>query len=363
MIEASDGGSCLAVAALATRTRGLAVCAVALLLLGAPAVTAQDRVVRDADQDAGGISSFVDVMRPVVRAARLGRLEEHEKPFVFRPDFLKGVDGRTYVPYTLTIDGGRISSPAPTLYVCVTERSDGTATGPAESPAGAPGCVFEDAYSAEVNPQSAAPVYLNRAFELRAGDYDAYVAIRDDGRRPGAGQDVSPARVMLLRERLVVPDLWAPELRISSVLVGNVESLDSPLTAERQLLEPYTIGTFRVAPRRRLTYRPAEDLSFLYFVYGAGPTGGAKPNLTIEYRFHRRIAGTEVYFTRTRPERLNARTMAPEFDMTQGHEVAGGHAVPLASFSAGDYRLEIRVTDNTSGAFASRDVVFTVRAR
>ena len=336
-----------------------------LLLLGALPVAAQDRAVRGgpAATDEGSVSSFVDVMRPVVRAARLGRLEEHDKPFTFQPDFLKGADGRTYVPYTLTIDGGRISSPAPSLYICVTDRSHVGSAGPPDVPADGPGCVFEDAYAAEGNPGSAAPLYLSRAFELHAGDYDVYVAIRDDARESSEGLDASPARVLLLREQLAVPDLWAPELRISSVLVGEVGSLDSPLTPERQLLEPYTIGTFRVAPRRRLSYGQEEELSFLYFVYGAGPPGGAKPNLTIEYRFHRRTAGTEVYFTRTRPERLDDRTMPPEFDMTRGHEIAGGHAVALAPFPAGEYRLEIRVTDNTSGGFATRDVVFTVHGR
>ena len=337
--------------------------AAAILMLGAAPAAAQDRVARSepADRNAGAARSLVDVMRPVVRAARRGRLEEHEKPFAFEPDFLKGAGGRTYVPYTLTIDGGRIESPTPALYVCVTKRIAPGPEPPRDAPADGPGCVFEDAYAAEINPASAAPLYLSRAFELPAGDYDVYVAIRDDGGGFGDRQDASPATVMLLRERLTVPDLWTPELRISSVLVGNVEPLDAPLTAERQMLEPYTIGTFRVAPRRRLSFRRREDLSFLYFVYGAGPPGGAKPNLTLEYRFHRRTAGSEVYFTRTRPERLNARTMPPEFDMTQGHEIAGGHAVALASFPTGDYRLEIRVTDNTSGAFATRDVAFTVR--
>ena len=348
--------------ALAPCARTLAARAAALLLLGSPPVAAQDRVVRNepADWDASA-RSLVDVMRPVVQAARLGRLEEHDKPFAFQPDFIKGVGGRTYVPYTLTIDGGRIASLAPALYLCVTERTASDPPGPRDPPPEGPGCVFEDAYVAEVNAAPAAPAYLSRAFELLAGDYDVYVAIRDDGRGSEDRQDAPPATVMLLRERLTVPDLWTPELRISSVLVGNVEPLDAPLTAERQMLEPYTIGTFRVAPRRRLSFRRREDLSFLYFVYGAGPPGGAKPNLTLEYRFHRRTAGSEVYFTRTRPERLNARTMPPEFDMTQGHEIAGGHAVALASFPTGDYRLEIRVTDNTSGAFATRDVAFTVR--
>ena len=53
--------------------------------------------------------------------------------------------------------------------------------------------------------------------------------------------------------------------------------------------------------------------------------------------------------------------MPPEFDMTQGHRMVAGRAVPLEPLPVGSYRLEIRVTDNTSGALATRDVAFTVQ--
>ena len=126
--------------------------------------------------------------------------------------------------------------------------------------------------------------------------------------------------------------------------------------------EPYTIGTYRVTPAYRLSFSRSEELTFFYVVYGAGPPGGAKPDLTVEYHFRRRTAGGEAYFTETEPERLNAQTMPPEFDMTLGHTIAGGRGVPLAPFPAGEYRLEIGVTDHTSGASVTREVTFTVQA-
>ena len=51
----------------------------------------------------------------------------------------------------------------------------------------------------------------------------------------------------------------------------------------------------------------------------------------------------------------------PEFDMRLGHRVVAGRAVPLEPLLVGSYRLEIRVTDNPSGAVATRDVAFTVQ--
>ena len=134
-----------------------------------------------------------------------------------------------------------------------------------------------------------------------------------------------------------------------------------PPEMSRRMPGRYTIGTFRVLPRHRLRFTPREELSFLYFVHGAGPAGGAKPDLTIEYLFHRATIAGEQLFSWTDPEDYNARTVPPEFDMTLGHQIVAGRAVPLEPLPVGSYRLEIRVTDNTSGAVATRDVAFTVQ--
>ena len=94
---------------------------------------------------------------------------------------------------------------------------------------------------------------------------------------------------------------------------------------------------------------------------GAGPPGAAKPDLSIEYRFHRATVTGEQLFTWTEPEQYDARTMPADFDMTRGHRVVAARAMPLESFPVGSYRLEVRVTDDTSGASATRDVVFFVQ--
>ena len=44
----------------------------------------------------------------VVDAARTGQIELAEDPFELSPNYLKGTDGNTYVPFTLTIDPARI---------------------------------------------------------------------------------------------------------------------------------------------------------------------------------------------------------------------------------------------------------------
>ena len=68
----------------------------------------------------------------------------------------------------------------------------------------------------------------------------------------------------------------------------------------------------------------------------------------------------EQYFNRTEPQRFNPALMGASFDPGTGEPVMAGQVVPLAGFEAGDYRLDVQVTDLLSGKSISRDVLFTV---
>ena len=59
---------------------------------------------------------------------------------------------------------------------------------------------------------------------------------------------------------------------------------------------------------------------------------------------------------------MNAQTLPPAFDLSMGHQLQTGQAVPLAGFPEGDYRLEIKVTDKLANKIVTRDVNFTVSA-
>jgi hypothetical protein len=43
-----------------------------------------------------------------------------------------------------------------------------------------------------------------------------------------------------------------------------------------------------------------------------------------------------------------------------GHQLPGSLVVPLMSFPAGDYRLEIKITDKISGKTLTQNTNFTV---
>ena len=46
--------------------------------------------------------------------------------------------------------------------------------------------------------------------------------------------------------------------------------------------------------------------------------------------------------------------------MTAGHQLPGSLIIPMAPFPAGEYRLEIKVTDKPSGKVVTQNVNFTV---
>jgi hypothetical protein len=67
-------------------------------------------------------------------------------------------------------------------------------------------------------------------------------------------------------------------------------------------------------------------------------------------------------FNRTPTQTLSEKTLPPNFDPEMGHQLMTGQGVPLQSFPEGDYRLEIKITDNKAQKSVTRDVLFTVLA-
>ena len=321
--------------------------AVAMLLAAAP-VAAQD--LEDWQEDE--LRTLCDV----VRRARAGEIVALEDPFQLDPTFIKATDGETYVPFTLTIDPGAVGDMV-AIYLYVDEHRDGPVEqGDEDCPQG----VFADAYFVDA-PESDGAVRISRAFNAQGGAYDVYVAIRDSAGEDG-DRDDDPT-VLLLREEIEVPDFWSPDLQISTIFVAeSITPLNAPLTPEQQIVRPYALGAFEILPKFDLSFERDEQFAPLFFVYNAGVQDGAKPNVTVEFDFHQQPEDGEQFFHRTRPQEFNGQTLPPDFDLTIGHQIVAGQQIPLSIFPAGDYRLEVKVTDNTSGAEVIHNIAFSVGA-
>ena len=277
-----------------------------------------------------------------------------EDPVGLAPSFVKGTDGNTYVPFTLTIDSARVDSDTVVVYLYVDDRALAESEDADDREA-----IFEDAYFVEVD-RGDDPVRLSRAFSVPGGDYDVYVAVRDSLGEDADDDDREARPLMVFKAPVAVPDLWTSDLQTSTVFVGQIEQLSAPLSPQEQIEEPYTFGPLRIIPKQGESFGRQEELSLLMMVYNPR-LADDMPNVTVEFNFYTVTADAEEFFNSTSPQEFNAQTLPPGFSVAAGHQVVAGQSIPLRLFPAGDYRLEVTITDNEAGSSVIRNVNFTVR--
>jgi hypothetical protein len=299
--------------------------------------------------------------------------------------FVKGQSGDTYVPFTVTVDKAQLARGA-ALYVRIVSAEQAAAFGTAMA-----AMVVPPAQGAKPPAAPARPTFawdsvhfidvpdgglLSRAVQLKPGQYVAFVAVkekspapagnqrnndrnRNDRNAPAAAAAAGPAG--LLRHEITVPDYNVPDLRTSSVIVAqSVEPLSAALPADQQESNPYVFGPMRIVPSLDGKFSKSGELSVIFWIYGAKDAASGKPDVVVDYSFHQRLAEGEKYFNKTAPQPLNAETLPPQFSIAAGHQLPGSLVIPLTSFPAGDYRLEIKVTDKPSGNMLTQSVNFTV---
>jgi hypothetical protein len=274
--------------------------------------------------------------------------------------FVRSADGSTYVPFTIGIDRSRLTRPAISLYLRVASKQQLAAAAEARA------AKKEDKETRTIYPWDNIYFFdlkddgkVSRGMALPPGDYEVFIAVKD---KATDQRNQPPAKVGFLRHELRVPDFSkAAELSTSSVILANtIEPLQTPLSPEQQQESPYTFGVLRVVPAVEARFAKSGELQFIFWVYGASQDANRKPDVQIEYNFHHKTAEGEKYFNKTAPQLLNAQTLPPQFDMAAGHQLLGNLQVPLASFPAGEYRIEIKVTDKPSGKALTQNLSFTV---
>ena len=309
-------------------------------------------------------------MQPLVTAvtaARMGEGAVGEEAVQILPSYMKGTEGNTYAPYTLILGPSLVTKPNIVTYVVMTAAGE-SPNADGELPA----VSYEDVFYSPVSGSGAQEIRIDRAMQAPGGEYDIYVAIRDseDGDAPtervmnprtGQSEEVPIApNIVLTRERITVPDFWNDELQTSTIFLAEaIEPLTEAPTPEELSTFPYTIGTARITPKFDSSYATDDVLSFMFVIYNTGHDDGM-PDVTVEYDFHQVTASGEEFFNRAPPQELNNSSLPDFFDVTQGFQLITGQQVPVGSFPAGDYRLEIKVTDKEDSNEISKDLLFTV---
>ena len=260
--------------------------------------------------------------------------------------FMKAAEGGTYIPFTVSVDASQFGAPAAGLYVRAISKD------PAADPSDLP---WDDVMFLDVPPDG----NIQRALVLEPGEYEVLVAIKEEGLAIGTARRAAPpAKAGLVRQDITVPGFTDTGLVISSVLIGTISPLAAPLDEDEQKENPYTFGQMSVSLSDDVS--KSGELMGLFWIYGADEDDG-KPNVQIDYSFHRQTPGGEEFFNKTPPQLLNRGTLPPQFDIATD-QLPGMLFVPVASFPEGEYRLEITVTDSMSGETIIHNATFNVEA-
>jgi hypothetical protein len=266
------------------------------------------------------------------------------------PFFMKSQEARTFVPFVLTVNNAPAAPAA--LYIRVVN--------PAAQPDPKAKKIeypWDDIHF--IPAEKVSPV-LHRVFMAPAGTYDVYIAYKERTPEKNAPRGFVP-KTGVLKTSVTVPDYYNGELNTSAVLVAEkVNMLTAPVSMEDARERPFVFGMQELIPAVDMEFKKSEELSIFFQVYNSGLDQAGKPNLTLEYEFHKTEAGAEKFFNKTNPQVVNASNLPPQFDPAK-FPVPGGITVPLASFGEGDYRLAIKITDKAANKTITRDVKFTVK--
>lgn len=284
--------------------------------------------------------------------------------------FIKGQSGKTYVPYTISIDPASLGSQSLGLYIRIASRTAPTMAASADGNKkdnkkkdSRPDYAFEDVHFLELKPPPAGQRQMvSRAFFVAPGEYDLYIAAKERTPADKGKSGATAGKVGVLKQSLTVPDFASGELTTSTpIFATQAEQVGTPIGIDRQLDNPYTIGATRIVPSLDGKFSKGGELNAILFLYNQQLDEAKKPNVTVEFNFHQKTAEGEKFFNKTAPQDYNAQTLPPQFDAAVGI-LPVVTAVPLKTFPEGQYRLEIKITDNLAKKTIIREVVFTVVA-
>jgi hypothetical protein len=337
------------------RRRVITLVAAVAVAMAAPVAFAQQRGGDNKNQPKRTKQEQMEIEQLVklVDGVMAGQPAPGDIQLTLSPFFLKSQEQRTFVPFVLNSTGAPAADA--TLYVRVVNPSaqPDPKTKKIEYP-------WDDIHFLTAAQVGAAQGRFHRVFMAAPGAYDVYIAMKE--RLPEKAAKGAVPKMGVLKTQVTVPDFWSGELMTSSVIVADkVNVLTVAPSPEEARERPFVFGAQELLPANDLVFTKGEQLATFFQVYNATLNQGGKPDLLLEYNFHRKEGGAEKFFNKTAPQAVNEKMLPPTFDPAK-FPVPGGIEVPLASFPEGEYRLEIKVTDNVSKKVVTKDVNFTVKA-
>jgi hypothetical protein len=322
------------------------------LVVSATFAVAQQAPKKDEKKRSKQEQQEIEQVVKLVDGAMAGQPAPTDITMSLEPLFMKSQEARTFVPFVLSVTNAPKTDAA--LYIRVVNPA--AVPDPKAKKVEYP---WDDIHFVPAAQLAGDNVKLNRVFMATAGTYDVYVAFKE--RLPEKAPKNTVAKMGVLKTQVTVPDFYNAELNTSTILVADkVNILTAPLAPEEARERPFVFGAQELLPAPDMEFKKSEELSIFFQVYNSGLDTTGKPNLSLEYEFHKTEAGAEKFFNKTNPQEVNATNLPPQFDPAK-FPVPGGISVPLASFGEGQYRLAIKITDKAAKKTLTRDIKFTVK--
>lgn len=322
------------------------------LVVSANFAVAQQAPKKDEKKRSKQEQAEIELLVKTVDGVMAGQPAPADITMSVQPFFMKSQEARTFVPFVLSINNAPKADSA--LYIRVVNPA--AVPDPKAKKIEYP---WDDIHFVPAAQIAGDAPKLNRVFMAVAGTYDVYIAFKE--RLAEKAPKNTVAKIGVLKTQITVPDFYNAELNTSTILVADtVNMLTAALGPEEARERPFVFGAQELLPAADMEFKKAEELSVFFQVYNSGLDAGGKPDLTLEYEFHKTEAGAEKFFNKTNPQVVNASMLPPQFDPAK-FPVPGGITVPLASFGEGEYRLAIKITDKAANKTITRDVKFTVK--
>jgi hypothetical protein len=284
----------------------------------------------------------------------------------WRHNAFKAVQGKVYMPFTVSYPSGKNLPASIVLYVRVVPKGTPLPTKDRDKAQ----FEFEQLFTGDaVAPAAGKPLELTRRIVVSPGDHDVYVlAQAAPGPEPAKNNVMLPG--VAKKFEISVPDLWNGGLTTSNILlIDKIEALKEPPTQETIVFKPYTFTGADMQLAADDEFKKTEELTVYFHVYNP-VIEEKRPDITIEYEFLKKKGDAEFEPALTEdgkklvynPQKYNAQTLPPQWDAEAGFQIAPGFAIPLNLFPVGEYKINIKITDNKAQKTITRELEFKVAA-
>jgi hypothetical protein len=255
-----------------------------------------------------------------------------EVPFEYVLEFHEAADKRTYTSVTLgfhpeeirKVAGGDVS---PQMFVCLRGLAEGATRYDFTEPSD-----FAEGSSAG----SSGMRVFQTGTALDPGPYRFSVGVWVPGRALAGGRS----------EQVVAPNFTSSTIELSSLTLAA--SVERAAGAASPFKRPFIWGNFKIIPRVLASFPRQEPLRLYYQIYNAAPEpASGKPKLDITYTFYQKKNGKFL-------------PAPPQTVRNQSNQVAI-YEVPVDTWPAGEFKIQVQVRDSVSNAVASRELLFELR--